>query len=78
MQLYTGQGVCPPLGRQDSIISINSMQNCGMPPPFVSWEEALSPQMVGEELWFRPTPNFGLKTELNLSEDLFFLFMVFT
>ena len=33
-----------PLGRQDSIISIDSMKNCGMPPPFVTWAEALSTQ----------------------------------
>ena len=43
------------------------------PPPFVSWAEALSTQVVGEDLCFWPAPNFGHKTGLNLSEDLFFL-----
>ena len=44
------------------------MQNCGIVPPFVTWAEGLSTQAVGEDL-------FGSKTGLNLSEDLFFLFV---
>ena len=49
------------------------MQNCGMPPPpFVSWAEALSTQMVDEDLCFWPAVNFGQIMGLNLSEDLFF------
>ena len=47
------------------------MQNCGMPPPFVSWAEALSTQPVGKDVCFWPAPNFGEKIGLNLSEDLF-------
>ena len=46
------------------------MQNCGM-PPFLSWAEALSTQMVGET-FVLPAPNFGQNIGLNLSEDLFF------
>ena len=38
-------------------------------PPFVSWAEALSTQMVGEDLWFCPTPK---RIGLNLSDDLLF------
>ena len=66
--------MAPPLGRQDSIISIDSMPNCGMPPhpPFVSYAEALSTQRVGEVVCFWPAPNFGQIMGLNLSEDLFF------
>ena len=45
------------------------MQNCGMAPPFVGWAEALSTQMVGEDLCFWPTPK---AIGLNLSEDFFF------
>ena len=47
-----GIGLCLPLDRQDSIISIEycSMQNCGMAPPFVIWAKALSKQMVGEDV----------------------------
>ena len=69
----------PPLGRQDSIISIDSMPNCVMPPhpPFVSYAEALSTQRVGEVVCFWPAPNFGQIMGLNLSEDLFF-FLLFT
>ena len=52
------------------------MQNCGMDPLFVSWEEALSTQRVGEDVCLWPAPKFGQKIGLNLSEDLFFL--VFT
>ena len=49
--------MAPPLGRQDSIISIESMQNCGMPPPpFVSWAEGLSTQRVGNDVCFWPAP----------------------
>ena len=48
------------------------MQNYGMPPPFVTWAEDLSTQTVGEDLCFWPFPNFGPKTGLNLSQDLFF------
>ena len=50
------------------------MQNCGMPPPppFRTWAEGLSTQMVGEDLCFWPALNFGPKNELNLSEGLFF------
>ena len=43
-----------------------------MPPPFVTWAEGLSAQMVGEDL-FLPSPKFGRKTGLDLSEDLLFL-----
>ena len=42
-----------PLGRQDSIISIESMQNYGM-----------APKTVGEDLCFWPSPYFGPKTGL--------------
>ena len=49
------------------------MKNCGMASRFVSWAEALSTQMVGEDVCFWPAPNFGQKIGLNLSEDLFFL-----
>ena len=38
-------------------------------PPFVSWEEALSTHMVGENLCFGPAPK---KIGLIFSEDLFF------
>ena len=48
------------------------MQNCGMPPPpFESWAEALSTQMVSENLCFWPAPK---KIQLSLSEDLFSFF----
>ena len=49
------------------------MHNCGMHLPFVSWAEGLSTQTVGEDLCFRPAPNFGQKIGLNLSGDLFLL-----
>ena len=38
----------------------------------MTWAEALSTQRVGEDLCFWPAPNFGLKTGLNLREDIFF------
>ena len=50
------------------------MQNCGMAPPVVTWAEGLSTQTVGEDLCFWSSPEFELKTGLNLGEDLFFLF----
>ena len=63
----------PPLGRQDSIISIEWCAKLRhAPPPFVTWAESLSAQTVGEDLCFWPSPNFGPKTGLNLCEDLFF------
>ena len=37
-----------PLGREDSIISIDNTQNCGMPPPLVTWADALSTRKAGE------------------------------
>ena len=46
------------------------MQNCGMAPHFVTWAEDLSTKAVSQYL-FWPSPNFGPKTGLNLSEDLF-------
>ena len=66
--------MAPPLGRQDSIISIEYYAKLrhAPPPPFVGWAEALSTQRVGEDLSFWPAPNFGPKIGLNLSEDLFF------
>ena len=39
------------------------------PPPFVTWVEALSTQLVGEDLCFWSKPK---TIGLNLSEDLFF------
>ena len=48
-----------------------------MPPPFVTWEEGLSTETVGEDLFFWPSRNFGPKIGLNLSEDLFRLFVFF-
>ena len=49
----------PPLGRQDSIISIEYFAKLGIapstPPPLVSWAEALSIQMVGEDLFLACT-----------------------
>ena len=50
------------------------MQNSGMPPPLVTWVEGLSTETVGEDLSFWPSPYFGPKTGLNLSEDLFLFF----
>ena len=41
-----------PLGRQDSIISINSMQNCVMAPPFVTWAKGLSTKTGGRKTFF--------------------------
>ena len=41
------------------------------PPPFVTWAEGLSTETVGEDLFFWPSPSFGPKTGLNLSEDFF-------
>ena len=56
----------PHLGRQDNIISIESMQNCGM-PPLVSWAEALSTQRVGEDVCFWPgTWNLNLRAFFSL------------
>ena len=53
------------------------MQNCGMGPLFVTWAEGLSAETVGEDLFSWPPSNFGPKTGLNLSEDLYFYFFVF-
>ena len=50
------------------------MQNCGMAPHFVTWAEGLSTHTVGEDLCFWPSPNFGPKTGLNLTADLFSFF----
>ena len=59
----------PPLGHQDSIISIEYYAKLWhAPPPFVSWAEALSIKRVDEDVSFRQ------KIGLNLSEDLFFAF----
>ena len=49
-----------------------------MATPFVIWAEALSTQMVDEDLCFWPAPNFGQKSGLNFSEDLFFFFFVWS
>ena len=43
-----------------------------MAPPFLTRVEGLSAQTVGEDLFLGLSPNFGPKTGLNLSEDLFF------
>ena len=50
------------------------MQNCGMAIPFRTCAEGLSTQTVGEDLCSWPASNFGPRTGLNLSEDLFFSF----
>ena len=44
----------PPLGRQNSIFSIEyyaKLQNAP-PPPFVTWAQGFSTQTVGEDLFF--------------------------
>ena len=60
---YLGGGhwaMAPPLGRQDSIISLEQYAKLWhAPPPFVSWAEALSTQRVDEDVCFRPATNFG-------------------
>ena len=45
-----------------------------MSPPFVTWvtiPKGLSTETVGEDLFSWPPPNFGPKTELNLSEECY-------
>ena len=37
----------------------------------ITWAEGLSTKTVGEDLFFWPSRNFGPKTGLNLSGDLF-------
>ena len=67
----------PPLKRQCVVVTLKKTFNAilySMPPlPFVSWAEALSTQMVVEDLCFWLAPNFGQKIGVSLSEDLFFL-----
>ena len=47
-----GIGPCPPpLGRQDSIISIEKYANLYHVPLFVTWAEGLSTDTVGEDLF---------------------------
>ena len=41
-----------PLGRQDSIISIEYNAKLWLGPPFVTWAEGLSTETVGEDLFF--------------------------
>ena len=53
----------PPLGRQDSIISIEQYAKLRHGPPFVTWAESLSTrkgQNLGGDLW--SSPNFEPKT----------------
>ena len=50
------------------------MQNCGMPPSFLTRAEGLRTQTGGEDLFFWSSPNFGPKIGLSLSEDHFFFF----
>ena len=66
--MYFG-GIGPwlsPMGRQDSIISI------GMPPPLCNLGRGLEHRNGGQRPFLWPSRNFGPKTGLNLSEDLFF------
>ena len=46
-------------------------RSCCNSPPFVNWAQGFSTQTVGEDLFFWSSPNFGPKSGLNLSEDLF-------
>ena len=56
--------VAPPLGRQDSVISVEYYAKLRHAhPPFVSWAVALSTQRVGEDVCFWPAPNFGQKSD---------------
>ena len=57
--------MAPPLGRQDSIISLQKYAKLWHGPLFVTWAEDLSTETVGKDL-------FWPKTGLNLCEDLFF------
>ena len=65
-----------PLGRQDSIISIEKYTKLRLGPPLCYLGrkfEHTNGQNLGEDLFFLwSSPNFGPKTGLNLSEDLFF------
>ena len=70
--------MAPPLGCQDSIISIEYYAKLRHRHPFVIWTKALSTQMVGEDVCFWPAPQFGQKIGLDLSEDLSFFFLVST
>ena len=44
--------MAPPLGRQDSTISIEKYAKLRHAPPFVTWAEGLSTETVGEDLFF--------------------------
>ena len=60
----------PPLGRQDSIISIEWFAYHSILHTIATFGPK-SGLNLSEELFFlRSSPNFGLKTGLNLSEDL--------
>ena len=51
---YLGGGhwaMTPPLGRQDSIISIEKYAKLWHGHPFVTWAEGLSTETVGEDLF---------------------------
>ena len=55
--------MAPPLGCQDSIISIEKKQNCGMGPPFVTWAEGLSAETVGEDFFSWAPPILSQKPD---------------
>ena len=62
----------PPLGRQDSIISINSYAKSRHGPPLCNLDRGFEHRSDGRRPFFWPSPNFGPKTGLNSSEDLSF------
>ena len=65
----------PPLGRQDSIMSIKKYEKLWHGPPFVTRAESLSTQKenLGKDLFFFwSSPNFGQEKGLILSGEIFF------
>ena len=69
--------MAPPVGRQNSIISIELYAKLRhAPPPLCNLGRRFEHTNGERRPFFRPSPNFRPKTGLYLSEDLFFL--VFT
>ena len=64
--------MAPPLGRQDSIFSIEWYAKLRHGPPFCNLGTRFQHTNGGRRPFFWSSPNFGPKSGLNLSEDLFF------
>ena len=58
--------------RSDLGLPINQISLVLLENLFVTWAQGFSTQTVVEDLFFWSSPNFGPKSALNLSKDLFF------